>query len=208
MGVEFANMIAERGIPKTGTAYEVRRYVHQPGGKGTRIVRETRYREYWNDVEIRFVGLFDAVGSFGVPGNGINLGKERCLPFNIRIRKAVHLVSEDERRSLFPPTDVTPGAPSLVVDFQQVSGKGDHSDFGGGHGGNDLDDPERGLSNYYLNWMVEQANTIPDQPLLFSPANAPFDVSMPVHDLTTDSGYRFLHNHRRVLPDGTVSITP
>lgn len=60
----------------------------------------TRYREYWGDVQLRFIGLYDVVGSFGVPGNRFNLGKRLRLPSSIPVKKAVHVMSENFRSAL------------------------------------------------------------------------------------------------------------
>jgi RHS repeat-associated protein len=70
-------------------------------------------------VNIRFIGLFDTVGSFGIPGNHINLGMRLNLPPNVR-------------RALFPYTPLNPARQGQV--FVEQSFPGDHSDIGGGHG--------------------------------------------------------------------------
>ena len=212
MAVEFANMIAERGIPNRETAYSYTRLVGSPNGKGTHLMSETRYREKFKDVQIRFIGLFDVVESFVVPGDTplSNIGMHTRLPSNIRVKKAVHVMSENEHRTLFPLTDVTPVDLSLYGSFVQVSGKGDHSDLGGGHGGKeDLGDPERGLSNFYLNWMIEQANSVPGEGPLFlqDDAQYPYDLSMPVHDLSGKLLYKNFPNLPRDIPPDVQSLT-
>ena len=49
---------------------------------------------------INFLGLWETVGSFGVPGNNINLGYILTVPKNVE--HCFHALSLDERRFLFP----------------------------------------------------------------------------------------------------------
>jgi len=112
------------------------------------------------DLRIRYLGVWDTVGSLGIP---------RVLPISIGLNKryqfhdtalsrsvqcARHAVAIDERRSAFKPTlwsnvDAfnTPGAPARVA---QAWFPGDHGGVGGG--GDD-----RGLSNVTLMWVLEGA---------------------------------------------------
>lgn len=53
---------------------------------------------------IRFLGLWDTVTSFGVPGNTVNIGRELTLPDNVE--RCYHAMSLDERRGNFPVTRV------------------------------------------------------------------------------------------------------
>jgi uncharacterized protein (DUF2235 family) len=55
-------------------------------------------------VEIRFLGLWDVVASFGVPGNELNINWTLTLPDNVR--KCYHAMALDERRGNFPLTRV------------------------------------------------------------------------------------------------------
>jgi hypothetical protein len=80
--------------------------------------------------KIRFVGLFDTVGSFGWPGNNVNIGIRMDLPSIVL--NAAQAVSHDENRSKFPLTGLNlPGAGQT---FSQEIFAGDHSDIGGGWG--------------------------------------------------------------------------
>ena len=150
MTLEFANMIAD-GIPKND-------------GSGEKCYPD-----------IRFIGLFDAVGSFGKPGNYINPGIRLTLPQNIKIARVSHAIAMDEVRDLFPVTDVNTDLPPIPDGgnrANQVGFTGAHSDIGGGYGGPDLNDPEHGLSNIALNWMIQQANSIPGEEALFRELSA------------------------------------
>ena len=95
---------------------------------------------------IRFLGLWDTVGSFGVPGNRVNLAWDLDLPDNVD--KCYHALALDERRRTFPVTRLS----ARVHDVNQegrlfeVWFRGVHSDVGGGNG-------NPGLSSIPLNWM-------------------------------------------------------
>lgn len=92
---------------------------------------------------LRFLGLWDVVASFGIPGNPINLGWDLGLPKNVKA--CVHALALDERRGNFRPTRVE-GA-------HEVWFRGVHSDIGGGNG-NTL------LSNISLRWMMRRASQV------------------------------------------------
>mgnify|MGYP003627752679 FL=1 len=101
--------------------------------------------------KINFVGVWDTVGSLGIPipfwGT---LGEKEFLfhdtsPSKI-ILHARHALSIDENREDFTPTlwDNKPG-----FDLQQVWFSGVHSDVGGGY-------KEQQLSDFACRWMVNQ----------------------------------------------------
>lgn len=88
---------------------------------------------------IRYVGLFDTVGSFGVPGNQVNIGYRMDLPGSVQ--NAAQAVAQDEKRLLFQGTPLNAGQPGQ--NFVEKRFAGDHSDIGQGHGAktNDLSRP-------------------------------------------------------------------
>lgn len=97
---------------------------------------------------IRFLGLWDVVGSFGIPIDlgpvefqHINLGYKLTLPNEIRY--AFHAMALDERRQTFRVTRVTNAV--------EVWFRGCHSDVGGGN-------QNRGLSDIALRWMLRKAS--------------------------------------------------
>jgi uncharacterized protein (DUF2235 family) len=108
--------------------------------------------EIWEDknkAEIRFLGLWDVVASFGVPGNNLNIGWTLTLPDNVR--KCYHAMALDERRGNFPLTRVRAAAGSLPAAerLQEVWFRGVHSDVGGS--------ASLGLSSIALCWMLRRA---------------------------------------------------
>ena len=99
---------------------------------------------------IRFMGLWDTVASFGIPGNNINIGIELTVPENVEA--CCHAVSLDERRRTFPLTRMTQDKFSGrdLIDIREVWFRGYHSDVGGGN-------KNEGLSNIALHWMYQRA---------------------------------------------------
>ena len=84
-------------------------------------------------VRVRFVGLFDTVGSFYQPGD-TDEG-----PFNLHLGPAsaehvVHLTAHHEQRKNFPLTSVQDAAGNLPAHFTERALPGVHADLGGGYG--------------------------------------------------------------------------
>ena len=70
--------------------------------------------EIWEEkggAAIRFLGLWDVVASFGLPGNDINIGWTLTLPDNVQ--HCYHAMALDERRGNFVPTRVKAPSGSL-----------------------------------------------------------------------------------------------
>lgn len=93
---------------------------------------------------IRFVGLFDVVGGFGIANLGntaLNIGHHLSLPDG-SVQFVFHAMALDERRLSFLPTRLK-GA-------HEVWFRGVHSDIGGGNG-------NIGLNDITLKWMFSKA---------------------------------------------------
>ncbi len=131
LAIEFAHEILETGVP---------------GAKAP---------------SIRFLGLWDTVASFGIPGNNINLGFHLNVPDNVRA--CCHAIALDERRFSFPLTRVAQNAYTARTreNVREVWFRGYHSDVGGGN-------KNQGLSSIPLTWMFRRAMDckirIPDSP--------------------------------------------
>jgi hypothetical protein len=104
--------------------------------------------------EIRFLGLWDTVPSFGLPGvllretNDINIGWDLDVPKSVQ--NCFHAMALDERRGAFNVHRLDPehdDAPRI----QEWWFRGVHSDVGGGNG-----NVER--NNLALVWMLQQAH--------------------------------------------------
>lgn len=101
---------------------------------------------------IEFVGVWDTVGSLGIPVPFWGTLGEREFLFHDTapskiIQHARHALSIDENREDFLPTlwDDKPG-----LDLQQVWFSGVHCDIGGGY-------EESGLSDIACRWMMDEA---------------------------------------------------
>lgn len=107
------------------------------------------------NVEIQCIGVWDTVGSLGIPGT---LG----LPFRdyykfhdtnlgVHVKFAFHALALDEQRKDFQPTlwQQKPEGKAKGQKLKQVWFAGVHSDVGGGY-------PEHGLSDITLAWMASE----------------------------------------------------
>jgi len=107
-------------------------------------------------VPIEFVGVWDTVGSLGVPDTFglINLldpgdaHRFHDVTLNEAIPHGRHAMALDEVRGSFAPTPWSPPTGGQVV--RQVWFPGCHSDVGGGYA-------ETGLSDGALRWMMDEA---------------------------------------------------
>ncbi len=141
--LDFCHLVQARGIRKPGT----------------------------NDVvepnpEIRFLGVWDVVGAFGLAclGNvALDFGHHLSLPKS-RLKYCFHALALDERRPSFLPTRLD-GA-------YEVWFRGVHSDIGGGN-------KNRGLNDITLKWMFGKAKaaglSIADQDIAALQPNASAD---------------------------------
>ena len=105
-------------------------------------------RRYPN-AEIRFVGLWDTVASFGIPGNLINLGWQLTLADSAK--RCYHIMALDERRSAFPITRIRGRRNRVIGDdrLQEIWFRGVHSDVGSW-----INPP---LNNISLCWLLNRA---------------------------------------------------
>jgi uncharacterized protein (DUF2235 family) len=105
------------------------------------------HKYYRGALPIRFVGLWDLVGSFGFP---FSLGPIKFQEYNIgyefdvpaSVRHYYHALALDDRRQSFRPT--------RLVGAYEVWFRGSHSDVGGGNG-------NVGLNCIALCWMLRKA---------------------------------------------------
>jgi uncharacterized protein (DUF2235 family) len=110
------------------------------------------------DVDIAMVGVWDTVGSLGIPGllfGTFDQGRFGFLDTSLHpnVQKACHAICIDERRAQFAPTLWTnaDGSPRPNdKQLQQVWFAGVHCDVGGSYA-------EHGLSDITLCWMMRRA---------------------------------------------------
>jgi uncharacterized protein (DUF2235 family) len=125
-------------------------------------------QQYCHDAPVRLVGVWDTVGSLGIPDSVIPFLKkfddaidEKLYGFldtdlSPRVEAGYHAVGIDERRKAFSATLWTDpaGAPPRVnvpgSNVEQVWFVGSHSNVGGGYA-------DSGLSDITLKWMLDRA---------------------------------------------------
>ena len=116
-------------------------------GAGIAISFTNEVAEEHPGLKIRFLGLWDTVGQFGLPGERLQAGHDLTCPRNVQ--RCYHAMALDENRALFPLT-------RMLRDDKPVDGfieawfRGVHSDVGGGNG-------NRGLNWVSLHWMFKAA---------------------------------------------------
>jgi uncharacterized protein (DUF2235 family) len=96
---------------------------------------------------IRFLGIFDTVGSFGVPGDRSNIGYDLSIPANVQ--NVRHAIARDEARTLFPLTQIKGSSSRIEKMFPGV-----HSDVGGGYGDN------KDIQYGPLMWMWQEGRSV------------------------------------------------
>src|SRR5258707_7750526 len=97
---------------------------------------------------VRFLGIWDVVGSFDLPGDDIDIGFDFKTPPSTA--HCVHCMALDERRLFFPLTRLSGSRGDDQGRALEVWFRGVHSDVGGG-------DVALGLSSIALNFMCAQA---------------------------------------------------
>ncbi len=136
-------------------AYAWRMYVAQHDERGRSSVQpDEAFKETFSHrgFRIHFVGVWDTVSSVGwisTPLRLFNLAQNDTI---LRIR---HAVSIDEHRCFFQ--DNLFGKPTPGQDLVQVWFAGVHSDVGGSY-----PQPETGLSDITLRWMLAEAGILPE----------------------------------------------
>jgi uncharacterized protein (DUF2235 family) len=125
-------------------------------------------KQYCNDTGLRLVGVWDTVGSLGIPDgivpflNKFDKALDQKLygfldtDLSPRVDAGYHAVAIDEHRKPFLPTLWTDarGSPARVnvagSNVEQVWFVGAHSNVGGGYA-------DTGLSDIALKWMIDRA---------------------------------------------------
>ena len=108
------------------------------------------------DAEVRFLGVWDTVGSLGIPGRLLADANKQKFAFHDTspspiVRHGVQALALDEHRRSFTPTFWTGrAAPNTVI--EQVWFAGAHADVGGGY-------RTRTLADIPLVWMAKRAET-------------------------------------------------
>ena len=91
-------------------------------------------------LRIRFLGVWDIVGEFGLPGRFVNAGHDLRMPSNAT--RCHHAMALDEARTVFQLTRLCGTGRDEAERLVEVWFRGVHSDVGGGNG------------NFGLNWIA------------------------------------------------------
>jgi hypothetical protein len=124
-------------------------FANKLGDEGVKLKRR-----HIKEPRIRFLGVWDIVGSFGVAFDTVINFQEINLGYHIdTVHKCVdhcfHAMALDERRETFNVTRLDPGKKKYPK-VHEVWFRGVHSDIGGGN-------ENVGRSNIALRWMLDQA---------------------------------------------------
>jgi len=136
------------------------------------------FKQNNTNCQIEVVGVWDTVGSLGIPIGFLKEITNKYLQFhdtklNKDILHAYHAVSIDEQRETFKPTlwAMRAGTDNQVI--EQVWFSGVHADVGGGY-------KERHHSNVAFNWMIAKIKHKVELDTRYYPY--PEDVSKKIHD--------------------------
>jgi uncharacterized protein (DUF2235 family) len=154
----LAGMIAICGLPTAAaddhlvnTAFQAYR---SPDQRAELLAGLNDY--YLYDAKIKMVGVWDTVGSLGIP---VLFGKVDPVLYGFLdtslhpdVLNACQALAIDERRRQFPPTLWT-STPVPGQTLEQVWFSGVHCDVGGGY-------PEIGLSDITLGWLMGKAENL------------------------------------------------
>ncbi|HEY9212705.1 MAG TPA: DUF2235 domain-containing protein [Ancylobacter sp.] len=110
------------------------------------------------DLRINLLGVFDTVGSLGVPISFANSWNRRHFEFHDTklssiIDVSLHALAIDERRGPFAPALWEVPQHASFVTVEQVWFAGAHSDIGGGYG-------DGGIGALTLHWMLSRIDSL------------------------------------------------
>lgn len=114
-----------------------------------------------DNTKIEFIGVWDTVGSLGIPLPSWKLRNMHKYKFHDQtlskyVRHAYHAIAIDERRRLFEPTlwqkieETDADQDASIQELEQRWFPGVHSNVGGGY-------PDTGLSDIALKWLMEKS---------------------------------------------------
>lgn len=128
------------------------------------MMRSFRKNFCYEDITpIKFIGVWDTVGSLGIPLPSYKLFNQNKYKFHdvtlsSYIGNAFHALAIDERRKLFLPTlweksNTVKNNPDHPQQMEQRWFSGVHSNVGGGY-------KDSGLSDITLKWLIDKAHSV------------------------------------------------
>jgi uncharacterized protein (DUF2235 family) len=205
----ICGMLTTCGLPTNLTQQAINdafdTYRKPPGSPERATAKADLTQKYGNrPVEIAMIGVWDTVGSLGIPSviGGVDSVRYGFLntQLSASVKAAYQAVAIDERRMSFPPT-LWDGDPAPGQTVEQVWFTGCHSSVGGGC-------PNCGLSDITLKWMLEKckANGLEIDPAVWAKYQA---IDSSVNGLEEiDESWSLiwgLPRHRQVASDSTIA---
>lgn len=153
--IRNSGLLRREHFDKIDAAYQLYRRRDKESAPAEAEATEFR-RNYSHEPRVKFIGVWDTVGSLGIPLDGPMALVNKFWEFHdLRLSRSVdcacHALAIDEKRKPFRPTlwEQHPQAPASQV-LEQVWFAGVHSNVGGGYA-------DTGLSDIALLWMVGKA---------------------------------------------------
>jgi uncharacterized protein (DUF2235 family) len=143
-------------VPRAYALYRDRRDASHPRETEATLFRRTYSRE----PRVRFIGVWDTVGSLGIPLTGVwpaDLFNRRFefhdTALSSQVDAAFQALSIDEQRKPFVPAIWQPSTAGSEQRVEQVWFAGYHADVGGGG------KTEHGLADVPMRWMADRARS-------------------------------------------------
>ena len=158
--IRNAGILKPEHVDQADAAYELYRDRDPRTAPRSDTATEFR-RRFSHETRIRFIGVWDTVGSLGIPKIGLGLVNAlfrwRWAFHDVELSTAVDFAYQalavDERRGPFRPAIWRQRPDAVGQTLEQVWFAGVHSDVGGGY-------PESGLSDGPLRWMLDRAAAV------------------------------------------------
>ncbi|WP_336026745.1 DUF2235 domain-containing protein [Geodermatophilus sp. FMUSA9-8] len=154
--IRNCGVLRREHVDRLGEAYAL----YRSRATGPRDLEAQLFQHaYSHTPRIRFLGVWDTVGSLGIPSVGLGLSRllNRRWEFHdtrlsSTVDTACQALAVDERRAPFAPTLWDRRSVAGRPGVEQVWFSGDHYDVGGGHARSELAD-------IALLWMVDRARS-------------------------------------------------
>jgi uncharacterized protein (DUF2235 family) len=178
--IGYAGLIGKRDLDRFNELWAGYRFRDKVGHEDPL----PKFADRHKDARIKCIGVWDTVGSLGVPGNLDKLFQDfykfHDTDLGEKVDNAFHALALDERRKDFVPAlwKQKPAAKANGQVLKQVWFAGAHSDVGGGY-------PEHGLSDITLFWMASEVADL---------LAIDFDYLKARRDLSSPWGLGLLHD--------------
>lgn len=158
--IRNAGILKREHAGQADAAYELYRDRDPGSAPRGKLAQDFRSR-FSHETRIRFIGVWDTVGSLGIPKIGLGLVNAlfrwrrsfHDVDLSTTVDFAYQALAIDERRGPFRPAIWRQQPDAVGQTVEQVWFAGVHSDVGGGY-------PEAGLSDLALLWMLDRAAAV------------------------------------------------